>query len=93
MVDDVSHDDNFDNDHLFNGNYDILDQENLDWSRFAERAGWLASKSEATVASLLSMAGQVMILMIILRKMINIEYVYKYDDKFGDGDHAFDDGD
>ena len=41
-------------------------QENLDWSRLAGRASWLASKSEATVASLLSMAGQVMIVIIII---------------------------
>ena len=34
-------------------------QENLDWSRLASTASSLASKSEATVVALASMAGQV----------------------------------
>ena len=42
----------------------IMLQENLDWGRLAGRAAWLTSKSETTVASLLSMAGQVMIILL-----------------------------
>ena len=48
----------------------ILAQENLDWSKVAEEAAWLASQSETTVASLLSMAGQGMIMVMVMIMVI-----------------------
>ena len=48
----------------------FLTQENLDWSKVAEEAAWLASQSETTVASLLSMAGQVMIMVLVIIMVI-----------------------
>ena len=60
--DGIDHNNDNDDDH----------QENLDWSMLAERATWLASKSETTVASLLSMAGQVITIIMIIIILIKL---------------------